>query len=188
MMPVRCWIHSSEESIGPTRSSFGTTRSPRAAPQRVDAGELGPVRLLQGGCRHARLSRVVSAVAQALCSMSSMAAGRSSGVFTATVGHALEPALRETDERAGGRELDDAGDPGRLRRTPCRDPSAPAMRPGRRAGRGMRCRMRRCCRRGSSRCVDAGVGGARASRPRRRDVRRRAACSACGTRRRPAAG
>ncbi len=31
-MPVRWRIHSSEESIGPTRSSLGTTRSPRAAP------------------------------------------------------------------------------------------------------------------------------------------------------------
>ena len=32
MMPVRCRIHSSEESMGPTSSSFGTRRSPRAAP------------------------------------------------------------------------------------------------------------------------------------------------------------
>ena len=32
MMPVRWRIHSSLESIGPTRSSLGTTRSPRAAP------------------------------------------------------------------------------------------------------------------------------------------------------------
>ncbi len=56
MMPVRCWIHSSEESIGPTRSSLGTTRSPRAAPTRVDARVCGTVRLLEGVFRHARLA------------------------------------------------------------------------------------------------------------------------------------
>jgi len=32
MMPVRWRIHSSEELIGSISSSFGTTRSPRAAP------------------------------------------------------------------------------------------------------------------------------------------------------------
>jgi hypothetical protein len=32
MMPVRWRIHSSLESIGPMRSSFGTDTSPRAAP------------------------------------------------------------------------------------------------------------------------------------------------------------
>ena len=32
MMPVRCWIHSSEESIGPAMSSFVTATEPRAAP------------------------------------------------------------------------------------------------------------------------------------------------------------
>ena len=32
MMPVRWRIHSSLESIGPMRSSFGTAISPRAAP------------------------------------------------------------------------------------------------------------------------------------------------------------
>ena len=31
-MPVRCLIHSSLESMGPTRSSLGTAFSPRAAP------------------------------------------------------------------------------------------------------------------------------------------------------------
>jgi hypothetical protein len=32
LMPVRCWIHSSLESMGPMMSALGTTRSPRAAP------------------------------------------------------------------------------------------------------------------------------------------------------------
>ena len=78
---------------------------------RVDAGVGGSVRLLEGGFRHARLSRVRPV--QAACSMSSIAAGRSSGVFTATAGTPLRRALGEADERAGGRDLDDAGDAGR---------------------------------------------------------------------------
>ena len=42
-MPVRWRIHSSLLSIGPTRSSFGTTRSPRADPNERMREPTGPV-------------------------------------------------------------------------------------------------------------------------------------------------
>ena len=69
-MPVRCWIHSSDESIGPTRSSFGTTRSPRAAPKPIDAG------VLRRPCDCLRVWSCSASVCPfSVCSMSSMAAG-----------------------------------------------------------------------------------------------------------------
>ena len=78
---------------------------------RVYCGARG---LLEGGRGHA-----------VLLSIRSCAAARSSGVLTATVGHALQAALGEADEGAGRGELDDAGDAGRREGLPCRGPSAP---------------------------------------------------------------
>src|SRR4051794_2195838 len=111
MMPVRWRIHSSEELIGPTRSSLGTTRSPRAAP-------MERMRVYCGPCDCWRVGRVIGGAPWGLRGLVDEVEGGRQVVrrLDGNGRHALERALGEADERAGGGDLDEAGDAGLLER------------------------------------------------------------------------
>src|SRR6185312_12216478 len=105
-MPVRFWIHSSEESIHWQMSSLETTTSPRAAPTpmiRVNSRAvfwvstaLTLVLVLYGGRTAVFVDEVAGGV-QVL------------GGFQRQGRHALQPAAGQAHQGAGRRELEDPG-------------------------------------------------------------------------------
>src|SRR5690606_13457235 len=105
MMPVRCRIHSSDESIGPTRASLGTACSDRYPPmpairEYVLAGVV--------------LSVVTGNPSQGVCSGAGVGADEFAGAVD--IGRrldgehldALHGALGEAGEGAAGHQLEDA--------------------------------------------------------------------------------
>src|SRR5699024_3251762 len=107
MIPVRWRIHSSEESIGPTRSSLGTTRSPRAAPE---ARTREPA-TVGWAVRETAMSVLLLCGGGARMVAHQGAGGvEIVGGVEVRQGDALELALGQPGEGPGGRELDHRGD------------------------------------------------------------------------------